>query len=102
MGIYGKSCKILITIPRIVLIEIRNSRKKVIFCGADESLKAGFAVESLEIAKLRIKEAEETGAEILVTSCVFCKRNLVDAAKSLNSKITVMNIEDILSSLLLH
>ena len=101
MGIYDEPRKIITSIPGVQLIEMKNSREKAMCCGAGGGLKAAFADESLEIAKLRIKEAMDTKADMLVTSCVFCKRNLIEAAKSLNSDIKVLNIEDIAANLIL-
>ncbi|MBD3254225.1 MAG: 4Fe-4S dicluster domain-containing protein [Candidatus Lokiarchaeota archaeon] len=100
MKIYDAPRKILRAIDGVQLIEMKNSKECAMCCGAGGGLKGGFPEEALEIAKLRIREAENTGAEILATACVFCKRNLRDAAEALNSKITVLNIEDILTQLL--
>jgi Fe-S oxidoreductase len=44
---------------------------------------------SNEIAKNRMKEAEESGAELLVTACPFCKLNLND-----NSDMEVLDLSE--------
>ena len=39
-------------------------------------MKSAYGELSDSIANLRIKEAEETGADLLVSACPFCKLNL--------------------------
>ncbi len=53
---------------------------------------------AVEIASERIAEAEETGAEILISSCPFCKRNLMDAIKAMGSKLKFMDIVELVNS----
>ena len=57
-------------------------------------------INAIEIAKIRVQEAIDAGAEVLATSCVFCKYNFLDAVKAMNAKIEIMNIEDIVVNLM--
>ncbi|KKK72048.1 hypothetical protein LCGC14_1222770, partial [marine sediment metagenome] len=41
-----------------------------------------------------------SGADILATSCVFCKFNFLDAKKEMGADIEILNIEDIIVDLL--
>jgi len=56
---------------------------------------------ALDISKERIKEAIDTGAQILTTSCPFCIGNLSEAYKEMESeiqdKITVIDIIDLIA-----
>ncbi|TXT65245.1 MAG: CoB--CoM heterodisulfide reductase iron-sulfur subunit D [Promethearchaeota archaeon] len=97
MGIYDEPRKILNAIPAVKLIEMEHTRQEAICCGAGGGFKAGFPEDSLEIAKIRIKEALKTGAEIIATSCVFCKNQLNLAIQKMNKEIKVLNIEDIVA-----
>jgi heterodisulfide reductase subunit D len=101
MGIFEDPRKIIEAIPEVKLIEMKNNRENAACCGAGGGLKAAFPNESLKIAELRIKEAMETKSDIIVTSCVFCKMNLTEAAQNLKSPLIVMNIEDIVMETLL-
>jgi Fe-S oxidoreductase len=49
------------------------------------------------LARIRIQEAIETGAEILATACPFCLLTLDEAAHYMNAqdKIQVMDIAEI-------
>jgi colicin import membrane protein len=51
---------------------------------------------AVNIAAERVRDAEETGADILVTCCPFCVVNLTQGAKQIGSKIKVMDLAEIL------
>lgn len=54
------------------------------------------------LAQTRIKEAIETGAEILATACPFCLLTLDEAVKLLNAedKLQVMDIAELVDQAL--
>lgn len=58
------------------LVEMENIREKSRCCGSGGGVKSAYGDLSNSIAKLRIKEAEETGASLLISACPFCKLNL--------------------------
>jgi heterodisulfide reductase subunit D len=82
------------------LIEMKTIKENAKCCGAGGGLKKGFPELALSIAKSRIKEAEETGANYLVSICPFCYRNLNDAIKSLNSNIGIADLMKLLNQAL--
>ncbi len=65
------------------LAEMENIREKSRCCGSGGGVKSAYGDLSNSIAKLRIKEAEETGADLLVSACPFCKLNLSSNSESL-------------------
>ena len=56
-------------------------------------------VSSQAIAERRIRQALDTGSEILLTACPFCNITLSDAVKSLGKEdaIKVMDITELLT-----
>ena len=54
---------------------------------------------SERLAEIRVKDAVELGAEILVTSCPFCVLTLEDAVKTSGheEKIKVMDVMELLA-----
>ncbi|MFO7970923.1 MAG: heterodisulfide reductase-related iron-sulfur binding cluster [Desulfobacterales bacterium] len=76
---------------------IKNNAK---CCGAGGGVKKGYPELSLEIAKSRIKEAEETRANYLVSICPFCFRNLNDAIKELDSDIEMIDLLELINQAL--
>ena len=50
----------------------------------------------MQVSKARVRDAGETGAEILSTDCPTCFSNLKDAARELGNPIQVTLIWDLL------
>ncbi|TFF97214.1 MAG: (Fe-S)-binding protein [Promethearchaeota archaeon] len=82
------------------LIEMKTIKESAKCCGAGGGVKKGFPELALEISKARIQEAEETGAEYLVSICPFCYRNLDDAIKASNSEIKMIDLMELLEQAL--
>jgi Fe-S oxidoreductase len=53
-----------------------NNRFESLCCGAGGGVKAAFPELASEMAQNRLKQAEESGAELLVTVCPFCELHL--------------------------
>ncbi len=97
-GVYEEPRNLLRKIA--TLVEMKTVKQNAKCCGAGGGVKKGFPELSLEIAKARVKEAEETKAEYLVSICPFCYRNLTDAIKALNSKIKMVDLIELLDQAL--
>ncbi|MHA1380106.1 MAG: (Fe-S)-binding protein [Candidatus Helarchaeota archaeon] len=95
-GIYDSPRDVIKSIPGIELIEMKRNRENAWCCGAGGGVKSSFKDWAVDISVERIKEAEETEAEILLSSCPFCRRNLNDAIKKSGSTIKMMDIVEFL------
>ncbi|MHC1590904.1 MAG: (Fe-S)-binding protein [Candidatus Helarchaeales archaeon] len=95
-GIYESPRKLIESIPGVKLIEMERNRERAWCCGAGGGVKSAFKDWAVEIAMERIEEAEKTGATKLITSCPFCKTNLLDAVNARNSSLTVYDITEYL------
>ena len=58
------------------LVEMENNREKARCCGSGGGVKSAYGDLSNSIADLRIQEAKDTDADLLVSACPFCKLNL--------------------------
>ncbi|MHA1150773.1 MAG: (Fe-S)-binding protein [Promethearchaeota archaeon] len=92
VGIYEDPRRVLKSIPGIKFIEMGRNRDNAWCCGAGAGIKSGIKDWAVEISEDRIKEAEETGAKYLVSTCPFCERNLRDAAEKIGSSIEVIDL----------
>lgn len=95
-GIYEEPRETLESIPGLDLVEMEWNRKFAKCCGAGGGFRAGLSEDAIAIAASRVREAEATGATILVTSCPFCIRNLRDGADSIGSRMEILSIESVL------
>jgi Fe-S oxidoreductase len=93
MGLYEAPRELLSKISN--LTEMKTNRVGAMCCGAGGGVRKGFPELSMDMAKNRVKEAEETGAEYLVSTCPFCYRNLSDAIKELNSNLKMTDIVEL-------
>lgn len=98
--VYDAPRTVLQAIPGIEFIEMRKNRNRSRCCGAGGGVKAGFPQDALNIARVRVQEAVDVGADILATSCVFCKYNFLDAKKEYGLDIEILNTEDIVVDLI--
>lgn len=99
-GVYDEPRGVLKAIPGLKLVEMERSRQYAFCCGAGGGVKGAFPDYALETAIKRLKEAEETGATILASACPFCWRNLNDAIEATGSKLKMMDITEILLSVI--
>ena len=65
-------------------------------CGAGAGVKSAFPDFAVKTAKSRIEEAEDTGAEILVSACPFCSTNLQDGIIECKSKLKFYDISELI------
>ena len=94
MGLYDAPRDLLTKISKMT--EMKTNRVGAMCCGAGGGVKKGFPDLSMEMAKNRVKEAEETSAEYLVSTCPFCWRNLSDAIESSGSNMKMIDLVELL------
>ncbi len=71
LGIYEAPRQVLEAIPGVELIEMENSREDSQCCGVNSWINCN--IETKALRTLRLTEAENTGAEVLVTTCPKCQ-----------------------------
>jgi heterodisulfide reductase subunit D len=108
---YDEPRELINMIEGLKLIEMKHIREMSWCCGAGGGVKSlygelagvvarnrlGETTQCMEILRSeRLMEAERTNAEVLVSSCVFCKNNLNQAAIEDKSALLVTDISEIL------
>lgn len=64
------------------LVEMERSKEKSRCCGAGAGVRSAHPEITENIAKMRMDDSENAGAEILVTSCPFCILNFKSVSKN--------------------
>ena len=98
VGLYEEPREILRKIAN--LTEMKAIKQSANCCGAGGGVKKGFPELALKIGVSRIKEAEETGAEIVVSICPFCYRNLADAIAESGSNLKMVDLMELVEQAL--
>jgi len=97
--VYDAPRFVLRSVPGLELVEMECSREYSRCCGGGAGVRAAYPELSRKIALRRIMEAEETGADVVVTTCPFCVKILREAAESSDSRLKVLDLSVLLDSL---
>ena len=100
IGIFDEPRNLLEAIPGLTLKEMIRNKENAWCCGAGGGVKSAFKDLAIETAIDRIDEACGTGAEILVSACPFCRRNLMDAIKAKAVNIDFKDVVELLEEAL--
>lgn len=84
------------------IIEMERNKREAWCCGAGSggTCLINYPELNQEIRSRRIKEAEETGAEILVSPCPMCIKNLRDAAQENGIKMDFYDLPNLIAEAL--
>ncbi|MDP2766157.1 MAG: heterodisulfide reductase-related iron-sulfur binding cluster, partial [Candidatus Methanoperedens sp.] len=83
VGVFEEPRYVLNNLPGIKLVEMERNRREQRCCGAGGGVKAGIPDLALAVAKARMNDAKATGAQTLISTCPFCRRNLIDGRDEL-------------------
>jgi heterodisulfide reductase subunit D len=90
--VYDAPREVLRAVPSLSLIEMKNSRELARCCGGGAGVKTAYPELSQKAAIRRLREAERTGADTLMTACPFCVQTLSDAARAVGSQLKVAEL----------
>jgi Fe-S oxidoreductase len=103
-GEYEAPREILKSIPGLELVEMRRVKQNALCCGGGGG---NFFTDMLGVgeespARVRVREAMETGAQVLAVACPLCSKMFDDAVKAegLEEKMQVCDIAEILNGAL--
>jgi heterodisulfide reductase subunit D len=94
-GVYDAPRRILGRVPELRLVEMAENRENAHCCGGGGNLESHAADLVSKIAQRRVRQAVETGAEVIVSACQQCERTLGSAARASRIRIRVMDITEI-------
>jgi Fe-S oxidoreductase len=94
-GVYDPPRQVLNSIPGLKLVEMNRVREYAWCCGAGGGVKETNPEFARWTAAERLKEAESTGAEAIVTACPHCSQNF----KSLSGDGPGLKVYDVVELL---
>ncbi|MBN2151775.1 MAG: (Fe-S)-binding protein [Candidatus Lokiarchaeota archaeon] len=96
-NLYDAPREVLKKIPGIDVIEMAKNKGNASCCGAGGGVKSGNPEWAVEMAGDRVKEALETGAGTLVTTCPFCERNFRDAISKNSDDVDLLDLVELVN-----
>jgi Fe-S oxidoreductase len=96
--IYEEPRKILKNIPGTNLMEMDKSYNRSFCCGAGGGRMWMDEHSELKVNQMRAEQADQKGADHLISACPFCLSMLEDGLKgrNLDEKITALDIAELL------
>jgi len=101
-GIYDEPREALKKIPGLELIEMPDSREESLCCGGGGGRIWMETLKGERFSDLRLEQAIDVGAEVLVTSCPYCITNFEDSTLTLDvvENIEVKDITEIIQEVI--
>ncbi len=88
-------------IPGVELVEMRGSHEQALCCGGGGGRMWMETPTEERFGNLRVQQAADTGAEVLVTACPHCLVCLEDSVKVLGLKgLRVMDVAELVAQAL--
>ncbi len=100
-GIYEEPRKLLRTVPGLELVEMRENREQALCCGGGGGRMWMETKPEERFSNVRVRQAAETKADLLVTACPHCITCLEDSLKVMGiSGLRVADVAEVLAQAL--
>ena len=93
-GVYDAPRQVLHEVPGLELVEMSASRRDSLCCGGGGGRIWMETPKSERFSDIRVQQAAETGAEVLVTSCPYCITNFEESRLGMDGD-EVLEIKDL-------
>jgi heterodisulfide reductase subunit D len=93
--VYDAPRAILNSIPALEFREMANHAENAICCGGGGDVEISDREVSAQVGVLRMQQAQETGAEVVVSACQQCKRTLLTAARQAKIRMRTLDISEL-------
>jgi Fe-S oxidoreductase len=97
--IYETPRRIIRSIPGVSIVEMTHFGPDSLCCGGGGGRMWQELKDEKKLSEVRIREAVDTGADVLVTACPYCLIMLEDALKTadLEDRLKVMDLNELLA-----
>jgi Fe-S oxidoreductase/nitrate reductase gamma subunit len=98
-SIYEAPRRVIRSIPGVRLVEMAHSGQDSLCCGGGGGRMWQELKDEKKLSEVRIREAADTGADVVVTACPYCLIMLEDALKTaeLEDRLKVMDLNELLN-----
>ncbi|MBI2898390.1 MAG: (Fe-S)-binding protein [Deltaproteobacteria bacterium] len=95
-GIFDPPRDLLARVPGLELVEMPDNREKSLCCGGGGGRIWMDTPKGERFADLRLEQARQVGADVLVTSCPYCISNFEDGRLTLEGAPVVEDITEVI------
>lgn len=101
-GVYEEPRELLRSVPGLEFIEMSESRDESLCCGGGGGRIWMETVKGERFSDLRVEQALEVGAEVLVTACPYCITNFEDSRLNVDGAeaLEVKEISEIIAEVI--
>jgi Fe-S oxidoreductase/nitrate reductase gamma subunit len=102
--IFDEPREIISSIPGLKMVEMTHHRADSLCCGGGGGRMWQDLDGEVKMSEVRIREAEATGAQILITACPLCRIMLGDGCKvaGLEKSLRIMDLNELVLEALEH
>jgi len=94
-GIYDAPRDVLKAIPGLEFVEMADIREMSLCCGGGGDAEMADAELTASVARRRIQQAQDTGAQVVVSACQQCVRTLAESARKNKIRLKAMDISEL-------
>ncbi len=94
-GIYEAPRQILRAIPNVRFREMKDNRELALCCGGGGDLEMADPELTAAVSRRRLQQAQEAGAEVIVSACQQCRRTLAGAARREKAGLRALDITEV-------
>jgi len=94
-GVYDAPRQVIESIPGVEFREMEAARQDAMCCGGGGDVQMVDESVTAAVAARRVRQAQRTGARILLSACQQCKRTLMAAARKERVRMRVMDIAEL-------
>jgi len=97
-GLYDIPRDVIDAIPNLKRVEMSKCKDRSFCCGGGGLMLFYEPEEEIRMGNLRVKMAEQAGADVIVTACPFCLVNIEDAIKTsgLEGKMEAIDLVELI------
>jgi len=94
-GVFEAPREVIHSIPGVKLVELSSNRENCLCCGGGGSLEMFDPKLAAEIAKHKVDQILETGAQAVITACQQCVRTMTTHVRRNNIGIEVLDLTEL-------
>jgi heterodisulfide reductase subunit D len=94
-GVYDAPRKVIQSIPGVTLVELERNRAGSLCCGGGGNLETVSPELAGRLARAKIEEIQQSGADVVVTACQQCVRTIASSARRQRLNLKVMDISEL-------